>query len=483
MTTSPILPLGAADGDPVVQLGAMSNRHGLIAGATGTGKTVTLQVLAEGFSRVGVPVFAADVKGDLSGLAKPATPVGPVARRLAQMPWLDYQAEGSPVVLWDVFGTQGHPVRATLSEMGPLLLASALELNDTQEAVLYSAFRIADEESLLLVDLKDLRALLTWMSDNAKELRGEYGTIAPQSVGAIQRRLLVLEEQGGTGFFGEPALALDDLLRLDPQTGRGPIHLLDASRLLRESPRIYGAFLLWILAELFETLPERGDPDRPTMVLFFDEAHLLFKFASKTLLERIEQVVRLIRSKGVGVYFVTQVPADIPDAVLGQLGLKIQHALRAFTARDRRAIRATAESFPLTPGLDIEATLTSLGIGEALVSTLDESGRPTPGRSTLIAPPRSRIGPLSEDERAQLRAQSTTGQAYETAIDRESAYEVLRARAAQHSPEDSAQAPPRRRSQRQGLAEAFFTSAARSVGSRLGRELVRGVLGSLMGRR
>lgn len=376
--------IGGSDGVGIPQLGKMSNRHGMIAGATGTGKTVTLQILAEGFSRMGVPVFAADIKGDLSGLAA-ASSGKDFSSRLQAIGIDDHKEIASPVLFWDLFGDNGHPVRTTISEMGPLLLGSLLELNETQEGLLYAAFRIADDEGMLMLDLKDLRAMLNWMGDNAKELRSEYGNISGASIGAIQRRLLVLEEQGAEHFFGEPALELRDLMQTD-FSGNGVISLLDATRLASESPRLYTAFLLWILSELFEQLPEQGDADKPKMVFFFDEAHLLFEQANKPLLEKIEQVVRLIRSKGVGIFFISQKPTDIPDDVLGQLGLKVQHALRAFTPKDRKAIKAVAQNFRSSPGLDVEETITQLGIGEALVSVLDEKGRPTPvSRSSTLS--------------------------------------------------------------------------------------------------
>lgn len=481
-----VLVLGAAHGEPVTALAAMGNRHGLIAGATGTGKTVSLQVLAEGWSRLGVPVFAADVKGDLSGLAAAGAPSARLAERLARIPLPGFGHEPSPVLPWDVYGEQGLPLRSTISEMGPLLLANLLQLNDTQEGLLYAAFRIADEQGLLLLDLKDLQALLRWMADNARTLRASYGNIAPASVGAVQRRLMVLESQGGDRFFGEPALRLDDLMRVDP-AGRGVIGLLDASRLLREAPRVYSALLLWLLAELFEQLPERGDADRPRFVLVFDEAHLLFDGAGRALLEQIERTVRLVRSKGVGVYFVTQSPLDLPDAVGAQLGLKIQHALRAYTPRERKALRAVAEGFRAAPGLDTERVITELGTGEALVSALDAEGRPSPVVRTLMAPPRSRIGPLTGAERADLIAHAPLAERYRTAVDRESAYELLARRAAEAAQPGAGAgagaAPDRdRAAARQGLGAAVLRSAARSAASQLGRQLMRGLLGALFGR-
>lgn len=483
--------IGAADGEAVLQSGRMSNRHGMIAGATGTGKTVTLQILAEGFSRMGVPVFAADIKGDLSGLAVPGRPHPGIDERLQQVPMEGFQYRLYPVVFWDVHGEAGHPVRTTISEMGPLLLANLLDLNETQEGILYAAFRIADEQGMLMLDLKDMRAMLNWMRGNAAALRGTYGNISAASVGAIQRRLLVLEEQGGDHFFGEPALRLDDLMQVD-FSGNGVISLLDATKLVVQSPRIYTAFLLWMLSELFEQLPEQGDSDKPRMVFFFDEAHLLFDRAPKALLDKIEQVVRLIRSKGVGIYFVSQSPMDIPQDVLGQLGLKVQHALRAFTPKDRKAVRMVAENFPENPRLDTETAITDLGIGEALVSALDGDGSPTPVQRTLIRPPESRIGPLTADERREHIERSPLKGRYEELIERESAFEVLKAGAKARAETEAARPKPRprpaqsRRSgsggrRRQSAGEAIIKSAARSFGSQLGRQIVRGILGSLFG--
>jgi len=484
--------IGGDNGQAVVQLGAMSNRHGLVAGATGTGKTVTLQVLAEGFSRIGVPVFAADVKGDLSGIAAPGKPNAETERRLKLIPRDGYQQRGSPVAFWDVYGTNGHPIRTTISDVGPLLLANLLELNDTQSGVLYAAFRIADEQGLLLLDLKDLKALLAWMVDQGANLRTTYGNITAASVGAIQRGLMVLEEQGAEKFFGEPALSLDDLMQVD-FSGNGVVSILDATQLVQKAPRVYAALLLWMLSELFEHLPEAGDLDRPKLVLFFDEAHLLFDGAPKPLLDKIEQVVRLIRSKGVGVYFVTQSPLDVPESVLGQLGLKVQHALRAFTPKDRTVIKSVAQGFRAKPGLDVESTVTELGIGEALVSTLDAKGAPQPVARTLIAPPEGRIGPIDANERAERIARSPLRGKYDTPVDRESAYEMLKARADQAQAAAQAPAaatrgsadaaPPRPAAasrQRQTATEAFMTSAARAIGSSLGRQIIRGVLGSLL---
>lgn len=482
--------IGGSDGAPVRQAAAMSNRHGLIAGATGTGKTVTLQVLAEGFARLGTPVFAVDVKGDLAGIAQAGKPHKEIDRRLGLMPVPGYHQRGYPTLLWDIFGEHGHPVRTTISEMGPLILSNLLELNDTQSGVLYAAFAIADAEGLLLLDLKDLRALLTWMSDNRQSLQATYGNLAPASVAAIQRRLMVLEQQGAERFFGEPAITVADLMQRD-FSGNGVISLLSGDRLLRESPRLYAAFLVWLLSELFEDLPEAGDLAAPKLVLFFDEAHLLFNGMPKVVLDKVEQVVRLIRSKGVGVYFVTQSPLDIPATVLGQLGLKVQHALRAFTPADQRAIRAVADGFRQDGSVDVRETLTTLEVGEALVSTLQADGAPAPVRRTLIRPPESRIGPLSAEERAALLDRSPLKGRYDDILDRASAYEMLADRArlaaareaaleAERAEQAAAQKAARQTSRRQGVGEAMLKSAARSVGSALGSRLVRGILGSLL---
>ena len=482
------VPIGGSAGQLVSQPGVTANRHGLIAGATGTGKTVSLQVLAEGFSRIGTPVFITDVKGDLTGLGAPGSPHPEVTRRLEAMPLPEFQQRGYPVLFWDVFGDHGHPVRTTITELGPLLLASLLELNDTQTGILYAAFDIADDEGLLLLDLEDLRAMLRWMSENAKALRAEYGNISAASVGAIQRRLLVLEAQGAEQFFGEPSVAIRDLMQHD-FGGSGVISLLRSDRLIRESPRLYAAFLMWLLSELFEELPEVGDPEVPELVLFFDEAHLLFKGMPRPLLEKIEQVVRLVRSKGVGVYFVTQNPLDIPEAVLGQLGLKVQHALRSFTAKDRKNIRAIAQGFPGDGTVDFEASITTLGVGEALVSALGTTGAPSAAAVTLMKPPESQIGRIEDSVREQLVKRSPLSGKYEQEIDRESAYEMLQERAktaAARAAEEAAAAErassaskPRGRS-RQSVAEAMLKSAARSAGRSLGTRLMRGLLGSLL---
>jgi uncharacterized protein len=465
-----------------------ANRHGLVAGATGTGKTVTLQILAQGLSDAGVPVFAADVKGDLSGVAMAGSPNEKLQARAAKM-GLEIAPQGAPTVFWDLFGEQGHPIRATVSEMGPLLLSRMLELNDVQEGVLTVAFRVADEEGLLLLDLKDLQAVLGFVGDNAADISARYGAVAKTSLAAIRRKLLVLEDQGAAGFFGEPALALSDLMRVDG-SGRGHVNILAADRLIN-SPRLYATFLLWLLSELFEELPEVGDPEKPRLAFFFDEAHLLFRDAPKGLLEKVEQVVRLIRSKGVGVYFVTQNPADIPDSVLGQLGNRIQHALRAYTPADQKGLRAAAQSFRANPDFDTAEAIQGLGVGEALVSLLDEKGAPCVVQKTLIRPPASRLGPATAPERAALMAQSPVRGLYDEAKDRDSAHERLQARAADKAaaapPAKAAPEPrePPRRSRssgggsRQSLGEAFTKSVLRTVGSQIGREIVRGMLGGL----
>jgi len=411
---------------------ARANRHGLIAGATGTGKTVTLQSIAEGFSAAGVPVFVADVKGDLSGIAMPGSPsfkhAASLEARARELGITDYAYADNPVIFWDLFGQQGHPIRTTVSEMGPLLLARLLDLNETQEGVLQIIFRHADDNGLLLLDFADLQALLQWASENAAALSGKYGNVTRPSVGAIQRQLLSFEAQGAGNFFGEPALEIDDFLKCDDQ-GRGYINVLAADQLMG-SPKLYATFLLWLLAELFESLPEVGDPEKPRLVFFFDEAHLLFDDAPKALMDTIERVVRLIRSKGVGVYFVTQNPIDIPERIAGQLGNRVQHALRAFTPRDQRAIKAAAETFRINPDLDVATAITELKVGEALVSTLDEKGAPTIVQRTLIKPPRSRLGPVTPKERAIIQSVSPLAGKYDTRVDRESAAEVLAAKAA-----------------------------------------------------
>ncbi|HUF87745.1 MAG TPA: helicase HerA-like domain-containing protein [Thermohalobaculum sp.] len=466
-----------------------ANRHGLIAGATGTGKTVTLQIMAEGFAERGVPVFLADVKGDLSGMSQAGEPRDFLLRRAEKIGLEGYDFRPAPVIFWDVFGEKGHPVRATVSEMGPLLLARLLELNDTQEGVIFIAFQVADEQGLLLLDLDDMRSMLTHLGENAETIGRQYGNVAAASIGAIQRRLLVLKAQGADRFFGEPALQLADLMRTTYE-GRGFVNILAADRLI-EAPKVYGTVLLWLLSELFEELPEVGDPEKPKLVFFFDEAHLLFSDAPPALIERIMQVVRLIRSKGVGVYFVTQNPMDLPEAVLGQLGNRVQHALRAFTPRDARAVRTAASTFRQNPALDTETVITQLGVGEALTSLLDAKGVPGEVQRTLIRPPSSRIGPATEAERAEVMRRSPVAGLYDKEIDRESAHEILTRRAAElaaqrHEVEtreaaekQAAREAGGRRSGRQGVGEAFTKSIVRSIGSRLGRELIRGILGSL----
>jgi DNA helicase HerA-like ATPase len=422
----------AANGENQSLALSRANRHGLVAGATGTGKTVTLQGLAESFSAAGVPVFCADVKGDLSGIAMPGSPTFKHADKLEsrakELGITDYAYSDNPVIFWDLYGKQGHPIRTTVSEMGPLLLARLLDLNDTQEGVLQIVFRYADENGLLLLDFGDLQALLQFASENASELSGKYGNVAKPTVGAIQRQLLSFEAQGADNFFGEPALEINDFLKVD-DSGRGYVNVLAAETLMR-SPKLYATFLLWLLAELFESLPEVGDPEKPVLVFFFDEAHLLFDDAPKALQDKIEQVVRLIRSKGVGVFFVTQNPIDIPEEVAGQLGNRVQHALRAFTPRDQRAIKAAAETFRINPDLDVETAITELKVGEALVSTLDDDGAPTIVQRTLIKPPRSRLGPVSPKERAIIQSISPVEGKYDTRVDRESAEEVLAQKAA-----------------------------------------------------
>ncbi len=483
--------IGKGETPQFLDLG-LANRHGLIAGATGTGKTVSAQVLAEGFSAQGVPVFMADVKGDMSGIAQPGTPNPKLDERARAVGIAGYQQRGFPTVFWDLFGEQGHRVRATVSEMGPVLLARLLGVNETQEGVLAVAFEVADDQGLLLLDLKDLRALMNFVGEHANELSIQYGRVSTSSVGAIQRKLLMLEQQGGDHFFGEPAFDIQELMRTD-LSGQGIINVLAADRLMSE-PRLYATFLLWLLSELFEELPEVGDPPQPRLVFFFDEAHLLFEEAPKALLDKVEQVVRLIRSKGVGVYFCTQNPLDIPDDVLGQLGNRLQHALRAFTPRDQRAVRAAAETFRANPKLDVSEAITQLGVGEALVSTLHDKGVPSIVERTLICPPSSRIGPATAEERQTVMSRSPVGGRYDQPVDRESAYEVLRQRAervaadaaaaqeAARAPEEAAAADGGSRSggrQRQSPLEAMVTSAARSIGSQIGRQLLRGVLGSL----
>ena len=487
-TDTPKLLIGGTKNGALNMLARMANRHGMIAGATGTGKTVTLQILAEGFSRIGVPVFLADVKGDLSGLSRPGKPHPKVDERVTKIGIENFSFRANPVVLWDLFGEFGHPVRTTISEVGPLLLSNLLELNDTQTGVMYTAFKIADDNGFLLLDFKDLRSMLTWMADNASELQSKYGNISTASVGAIQRQLLVLEQQGAENFFAEPAIELADLLGSD-LSGRGLINCLDVTKLMRDSPRLYATFLLWLLSELFENLPEVGDADKPKFVIFFDEAHLLFTDAPKALLEKIEQVVRLIRSKGVGVYFISQSPLDIPIEILGQLGLRIQHALRAFTPKDKKAVKTVAETFRPNPAIDTEQVITELGIGEALVSVLDANGSPTPVERVLIRPPESRIGPISDDERKEQIQRSPYKGRYDKVVDRESAYEMLKQRAEQQAQaaekqaaEDAEKAAQEKKPtrSRESAVEAMMKSAARAAGTQIGRQIMRGVLGSIL---
>ncbi|OQK18667.1 ATP-binding protein [Methyloprofundus sedimenti] len=474
--------IGANENRQVIMDAAMGNRHGMISGATGTGKTVTLQILAEGFSRLGVPVFMADIKGDLSGMAKAGQMHEKITERVQKIRINNFQLRANPTVFWDIFARNGHPVRTTISEMGPLLLSHLLELNDTQSGVLYSCFKLADDQGLLLLDLKDLRAMLNWMAENSKDLKSEYGNISSASVGAIQRRLLVLDEQGASEFFGEPAIKTDDFQRTD-FSGNGVISILDATELTSKSPRLYAAFLLWLLSDLFETLPEVGDADRPKLVLFFDEAHLLFDRAPRVLVDKIEQITRLIRSKGVGIYFISQSPLDIPGDVLGQLGLKIQHALRAYTPKDRKVIKAVAETFRSNPALDTEQVIKELKTGEALVSVLNGDGSPTPVERILMRPPESQIGALSEAERIESIGRSPYKNRYDQDVDRESAYEMLKQKAEQMALATEQQEKSKSSRSRQSAGEAMLKSVARSVGSQLGRQIVRGIMGSLFGGR
>ncbi len=471
----------------------MANRHGLIAGATGTGKTVTLQTLAEGFSSIGVPVFMADVKGDLAGMSQPGGGNPKVDARVAQLGLTDFKAQANPVTFWDVFAKKGHPVRTTIAEMGPLLLARLLNLNDVQSGVINSIFKIADDKGWLLLDLKDLRSMSQHAAENAATYQTEYGNISAASVGALQRSLLQLETEGGDLLFGEPAMNLDDLMQTDSQ-GRGMINIL-ASDQLFNSPRVYATLLLWLLSELFEKLPEVGDLEKPKLVFFFDEAHLLFTDAPQALMQKIEQVIRLIRSKGVGVYFVTQNPLDVPDIVLGQLGNRVQHALRAFTPRDQKAVASAAETFRVNPKVDVATAITELGVGEALVSFLDEKGIPTPVERAFVCPPQSRIGPITDAERAATINGSALRGFYENQVDRESAYEVLKKRATEKAAEEAPEEDrgfdwggmlgggsktdkkPARRSD--SILESAAKSTARAIGSQLGRTIIRGILGSI----
>ncbi len=495
-------------------LPGLANRHGLITGATGTGKTVTLQTLAEGFSRMGVPVFMADVKGDLTGISQPGHMGDKLAAVLQERGIALPEPQACPTTLWDVFGEQGHPVRATVSDMGPLLLGRMLNLNDIQMGVLNVVFKVADDQGLLLLDLKDLRAMLAHVGDHASQFRTQYGNISAASVGAIQRGLMQIETQGGDQFFGEPMLNIDDLMQTDAN-GHGMVNILAADRLMN-SPRLYATFLLWLLSELFEQLPEIGDPEKPRLVFFFDEAHLLFNDAPKVLVERIELVVRLVRSKGVGVYFVTQNPLDIPDSVLAQLGNRVQHALRAFTPRDQKAVKATATTMRPNPGLDIERAITELAVGEALLSFLDSKGRPSVTERAFVLPPGSQLGPITPEQRQALLAGSLVAGVYEKTLDRESAYEILSARTADTLDAAAAVTAKNgkagavggaaaaaqsqgglvgefssvlfgstgpRGGQRDGLVQTMAKSTARTMGSSLGREILRGVLGSIFGGR
>ena len=484
-------------------LPGLANRHGLITGATGTGKTVTLQKLAESFSQIGVPVFMSDVKGDLTGISQTGSVGGKMASILAERGLPLPEPTSCPVTLWDVFGEQGHPVRATISDMGPLLLSRMLDLNETQTGVLNLVFKIADDSGLLLLDLKDLRSMLSFVGENAKQFTTQYGNVSAASVGAIQRGLLTLESQGGDRFFGEPMLNLDDMMQT--VGGKGVINILSADKLM-QSPRLYATFLLWMLSDLYERLPEIGDPEKPKFAFFFDEAHLLFNDAPKVLLERIELVVRLIRSKGVGVYFVTQNPIDVPDTVLAQLGNRVQHALRAFTARDQKAVKATAETMRGNPQLDVEAAITELGTGEALVSFLDAKGRPGITERVYVIPPGSQIGPITDAQRAELNKNSLIAGTYEQTVDRESAYEMLAQRGARAAPGaggagaaggaaaeggglmDEAlkwgkEALFGRTGPRGGQYDGLVQNVVKGEMRRMGRELVRGALGSLLGGR
>jgi hypothetical protein len=496
---------------PVHLLAKYGNRHGLVAGATGTGKTISLLVLAEGFSRLGVPVFMADVKGDVAGLALPGAMNDRIQERIVQIGIDGYTNEGSPVLFWDLYGKAGHPVRTTVSEMGPSLLGRILELNDIQAGTLEIAFKLADDQGLLLLDLDDLRALLTFVAEQRAEISTEYGLVSTQSVAVIQRGLLTLEREGGESLFGEPGLELGDLMRTD-QSGRGVVSILTAGQLILK-PRLYSSFLLWLLSELFENLPEVGDLEKPKLVFVFDEAHLLFDDAPPALRQRVEQVVRIIRSKGVGVYFCSQFPDDVPNEILGQLGNRIQHALRAYTPRDQKAVRTAAETFVPNPKIDVAAVISQLAVGEALVSTLQEKGVPMPVERTLICPPRCRMGSITEEERGAVRARSPVGAKYDTAVNRESAYEILGRRAAATTTSapppvafPSGGAPRRTHAERapdgrqggrsgrgqlgdilwgtkrrQGMVETMAKQAARTVGSQVGREILRGVLGGILG--
>ncbi|MDQ1331193.1 MAG: double-strand break repair helicase HerA and related ATPase [Thermodesulfobacteriota bacterium] len=480
---------------PVHLLTEYGNRHGLIAGATGTGKSVSLLVLAEGFSRLGVPVFMADVKGDIAGLSQPGTATDKIKARVGQIGIEGYTNEASPVLFWDLYGKSGHPVRTTVSEIGPGLLGRILELNDVQTGTLEIAFKLADDEGLLLLDFDDLRALLEFTASNRKKISSEYGLVSTQSVAAIQRSLLSLEREGGKALFGEPALELGDLMRTD-LSGRGIISILAADQLILK-PRLYSSFLLWLLSELFENLPEVGDLDKPKLVFFFDEAHLLFDDAPPALKQKVEQVVRIIRSKGVGVYFCSQFPDDIPDEILGQLGNRIQHALRAYTPRDQKAVRTAAETFVSNSRIDVAETISKMGVGEALVSTLQEKGVPMPVEHAVICPPRCRMGAITQEERAAVRSRSPVGIKYDSPVNRESAYEILGRRAVpEEAPDNRLKKTPEDQpagskgvlkdfllgtSRRQGMVETMAKQAARTVGSQIGRQILRGVLGGIFG--
>ncbi len=499
-------PIFVAQGaQPIYLLPKMANRHGLIAGATGTGKTVTLQTLAENFSARGIPVFMADVKGDLAGLSQPGANSPKVVERAAELKIADFKGEACPVVFWDVFAENGHPVRATVSEMGPLLLGRLLNLNETQTGVLNMVFKIADESGLLLLDLKDLRSMVQYVADHATEFKTQYGNVSAASAGAIQRGLLELETQGANKFFGEPALDLDDLIQT--QGSRGVVNILAAEKLMQQSPKVYATFLLWLLSELFERLPEIGDPEKPKLVFFFDEAHLLFDDIEPAVQQKIEQMVRLIRSKGVGVYFVSQNPLDIPDVVLGQLGNRVQHALRAFTPRDQKAVSAAAQTFRQNPKLKVEKILTELGVGEALVSMLEEDGKPGIVDRAKIVPPRSQVGAITPEQRKQVIQSSSIAGHYEKVVDRESAYEKLQARAGERA--ENAGAIPAtpgasvpanakpgffetiegifkptigpRGAVHDSVATTMAKSAVRAASSQMGRQIMRGILGGVMG--
>lgn len=480
---------------PVQLLARYGNRHGLIAGATGTGKTISLMVLAEGFSRMGVPVFMADVKGDVAGLAMAGTPNEKIQQRVQEIGIDGYASEANPVLFWDVFGKNGHRVRTTISEIGPNLLGRILEINDTQTGMLEIAFKLADDQGLLLLDLDDLRALLAFVAENRKEISTQYGLVSSQSVAAVQRALLTLQREGGEDLFGEPALELNDLMRTD-LNGRGIINILVADQLILR-PRLYSSFLLWLLSELFENLPEVGDLDKPKLVFFFDEAHLLFDDAPPMMRQRVEQVVRIIRSKGVGVYFCSQFPDDVPNEILGQLGNRIQHALRAYTPRDQKAVKTAAETFVANPKLNVAEVISQLGVGEALVSTLQEKGVPMPVERTLICPPRCRMGAVTPEERLAVRSRSPLGNKYDSSVNRESAYEILKRRTLERetAEAESDQAQKEKPSEgqggvnewlwgtkrRQGMVETMAKQAARTVGSQIGRQILRGVLGVILG--